>query len=432
MTPRERAILDRLSDVARDAEPPALDPDQARRMASDAVSRATEEKPRERRHRTWLVAAAGVAAAAAVGLAVGLGWPADDPAPRAASETTRLELPTGDAVTASAGARFRIESIEDAERRIRLDDGAMLFDVARLGEGQAFEVVTPHLTARVLGTVFSVEARGDRSTVRVFEGRVLVEEEGRRRVLGAEEALTSSGGVQQVEDDGPLVEHGRTAARARAGDAPHAERTGDGDGPDRTAVDDADTPGRQAGADAETEPRAGDDLPRERVRERAPAAEEARAWIASGDADRALDAAREALRDDPTAAEWRMIEADALRALGRFEAAVSVYERAAVDLGGVRAAQAGYLAARIHQGRLDDARRALAALDLVGADEPGAPLEERATALRARILMAQGRREQAREVARRYLDRFPAGGMTDWMEAVLEPAPEPTPPSTPE
>ena len=50
-----------------------------------------------------------------------------------------------------------------------------MFDVAHVIVGQRFEVVTDQLVATAKGTVFSVEADGRSSRVRVYEGVVEVE-----------------------------------------------------------------------------------------------------------------------------------------------------------------------------------------------------------------------------------------------------------------
>lgn len=113
-----------------------------------------------------------------------------------------------------------------------------------------------------------------------------------------------------------------------------------------------------------------------------------------------------------------MVEADALRALRRYDEAVAAYERAAGQLSGGMAAQAGYLAAstRFRQG---DARGALSTLDGSSAMAPGSPLAERATALRVRLLHRLGRRAEARREAEGYLRDYPNGGMASWMRSLL-------------
>ena len=55
-------------------------------------------------------------------------------------------------------------------------------------------------------------------------------------------------------------------------------------------------------------------------------------------------------------------------------------------------------------------------MDSVGSGALG----ERASALRVRALVRLGRNDEARVGARRYLQRFPNGGLRDWMTELLE------------
>ena len=114
-----------------------------------------------------------------------------------------------------------------------------------------------------------------------------------------------------------------------------------------------------------------------------------------------------------------MLEADSLRAMRRFADAAAAYDRAAGELSGGMRSQAGYRASHIRYRQLSDARGALASLDQSGADRPGSPLAERAMALRARLLNSLGRTSEARQVAARYLERYPDGGMAEWMRNLV-------------
>jgi hypothetical protein len=87
------------------------------------------------------------------------------------------------------------------------------------------------------------------------------------------------------------------------------------------------------------------------------------------------------------------------------------------------AAQAAYLAAFLHFDRRHDAAAALASLDAGAADAPGAPLEERALALRATALAAIGRRAEAAAAAARYLGRFPQGSQAAAMSGLAAASP---------
>jgi tetratricopeptide (TPR) repeat protein len=139
-----------------------------------------------------------------------------------------------------------------------------------------------------------------------------------------------------------------------------------------------------------------------------PSIDGARALIASGDPEGALVAARRALADRPDDTGYRLVEADALRALRRFGEAVVAYDRVAASHSAARAG-AGFRAASIRFRNMADPSGAIASLDAAAVDAEGAAFEERGLALRARSLAALGRGEEAREVALRYLARFPTG-----------------------
>jgi tetratricopeptide (TPR) repeat protein len=143
-----------------------------------------------------------------------------------------------------------------------------------------------------------------------------------------------------------------------------------------------------------------------------------RGWISIGAAERARDVAHARADAAERPGPWRIIEADALRALGRYAEAADVYDAAARLLPAADAAHAGYLAAYLRFERTQDPAGALASLDATAADGPGAPLEERALALRAHALFALGRTDEARAAAHRYLERFPDGGQAESMRTL--------------
>src|SRR6185312_9336647 len=96
-----------------------------------------------------------------------------------------LTLPTGDHLAGVAGARFEVEDVAPAHRRIRLHGGEVMFDVAHVVAGQRFEVATDHLLATAKGTVFSVAVDATGSHVHVFDGIVAIEQAGRTHWLVA-------------------------------------------------------------------------------------------------------------------------------------------------------------------------------------------------------------------------------------------------------
>src|SRR5262249_6344918 len=131
--------VDDLALLAADAEPPSLDDLAVRRMIERALlAGPVLAPPRPVRRVRWALATAAIAAAAAA-----MVWtmrPASPP-----PEPLRVELPTGDHLTGTAGARFEVAQVEPAHRRVVLRRGTLLADVAHLVPGQRFEIATAHL-----------------------------------------------------------------------------------------------------------------------------------------------------------------------------------------------------------------------------------------------------------------------------------------------
>ncbi len=384
----------------------------------------------------WLGVAAAAIGLFFLGRSLG---PDATPAPDA--EATRVVLPSGDALAVAPGARFAIERL-DARRQVRLRRGAMSFDVAPLAAGESFEVRTPHLVARVVGTVFTVEVDDARSVVRVYEGTVVVAHDGIEGAVRAGERLAV--GATDAPPDDPLGEIASAAARARevrrsSALEPAPRRAGSvrdvETGPaeidhaatahaatDHAATDhverghverDAegveDAPPVAPNAEAQVAPRRD---AREPAARRGPEADgaptqaislaEARGWIAGGEPARALAHAQTQLGPD-----WRLVEGDALRVLGRYALSVEAYARAAAAPS--HRVRAGFLVATTRAERLDDRAGALTALSTYGCAEEGSPLAERSLALSVRLLRAEGRLADARAAAAEYLARFPDG-----------------------
>ncbi|UJR86048.1 FecR family protein [Sandaracinus amylolyticus] len=393
--------LDDLLEDARALEPSRSEADDAA-LARRAVL-AGRARARTRAWRRGAIAAMGLVAAAIV-IAV-VDGEEKEPAPAIAPhEIVELTLPTGDRLATTGDARFEVRSTERA-RRIHLAHGAAMFDVAPLGAGSSFEVSTPHAIVAVRGTVFVVEV-GERATsVRVYEGHVEVRERDARVELGA---------GAHVHVDAASARSARLEPRAR--DA--AAR--------RAPIASIATP-----EPIELVAPAGDEPPPRARRPRRvapPATPEPTPDPTVLTRERRDDARARLLRGDPTAAlaalpppaerdgEWTLLEADALRALGRDAEAAEVYERAARTLPAGLARSAGFLAAELHLRRLHDPTRALAALDASHADAEGTALRERALVLRAEAQLASDRRTDLAETARRYLDAYPDGPRAAWMQ----------------
>lgn len=368
---------------------------------------------RRRRH-TVLAVGASVAAAVALTVLVVEPWngspeesavaTAPAPEPVAPVDPMQLALPTGDRLTVVEGSRFELLSVTDAERRVSLSSGAMIFDVAPVGDGSRFEVVTDDLTVRVMGTVFGVHTGASGTTVRVYEGRVEVLRDGLVRQLDAGEAL---GTGESLQDDVRLTAAGERAADARA----ELQMAREADGAPLVEED------LEEVRPVPTAPIASADD----ITAHAPSstAEQARDLIAAGDAGGALAAARLALAAHPRDVAFRLVEADALRALRRYAEAADAYDQAADGAPFGERQGAGYRAAAIRRTNLGDPAGALRSLDSARVDAEGSPFEERGLALRARALTSLDRADEARAVAERYLSAFPTGSTRQLMERLV-------------
>ncbi len=368
------SLLETVTRIAAQADPPPLAPAAGRQMIERALDAARSPARRSSSHRLGMAA---VAIAAAAALVIALRWPSSTgPAPEAPGALA-FTLPSGDRIAAEAGAEFALAAATEHDRRFELRRGTLRFVVRPLAPGERFEVTTPHLRARVVGTVFSVEVETDRTVVRVESGVVEVEMAGRIHRVAAGQSLDSA--------TAPAAAPATATAPAPAFEDAPAPAPDSGTG---TATG--------TGAGSATAAATGDPLAR------------ARRLLVAGRYQAVIDLARR-----HRGGEWRMVEGDALRALGRTREAIATYLAAIDQLDATGAASAGFVAARL-QWQNGDPERALDALTESGADRIDSPLEERALGLRLRILVDSGRSEAARAVAARYLERFPQGSLADW------------------
>lgn len=400
--------LDRLLEEARRLDPEPLD-DAAldRTVARAALAGRARHGAWVRRRAILAMALGAAAAAAALHFALAPAEPAPapppvaarsaDPAPRAAVERPRtdLALPTGDRLLAEEGTRFHVEMATERERRIRLSHGSMLFDVQPL-EGGRFTVRTPTAEVVVLGTVFTVTTGPEGTVVRVYEGRVEVRHHDRVDHVAAGELASVTPAPRPDTAEPPL------APDPLARDARRAARS-------------------RRPAPAPTPEAAVTQTPRERpAPPPAPSAAEVRSWIAGGEGPRALAEARRHV-DGGELDPWLLLEADALRALGRTDEAADAYGRAAERLPSPRAEQAGFASARLRTAP----ELALRALDAGRVTELGSPLRERGLALRVDLLGRLGRGAERRAAAEAYLASYPTGSRAESMRALVADATDP-------
>jgi hypothetical protein len=316
---------------------------------------------------------------------------------QAAPAPMRLDLPSGDTLVAASGTQFELQRMDAEERTIHVSGGSALFEVQPLQPGQAFVVVTPHARVRVHGTVFSVAVHHGRTSVRVYEGVVSVSDDAHAEVsLRVGQSYASDQRALEPEL-APLLADAREMVQRRAEQRATSFASGPDAGAAPPAAKPAPTPPSQTPPLMQTPPA---NLC------------EARAWLNAGELQRALDAARDAPAVSAEHAAWCLVEADALRSMGRHAEAAQAYMAAVASSAGSVRAQAGFKAAIEYLRELGDARSALAALSLAGVDAQGSALRERGMLLRIEALRALG--EPADPVVRQYRQEFPdsAGAST--------------------
>ncbi len=412
-------LIDELGRIAHRDSPPPLALDDLDRMIGAALDAddegSAEAPPTERRRGWWLAAAAVMLLALGGGYLLG-GHNAKQP-------PLQARLASGDVLVASPGAHFEVLEQGPLVRRLELSEGLVLFDVEPLGDDGRFEVVTPDGVVRVRGTVFSVEA-GEETVVRVYEGRVEVERQGSVVTLG--ESQMWRRGETVAWDSGPLADEAATAVAARAEERTRVasaaaaearrDRSPEPDLGDRLAESESESvlgerPSESESvlgdrlAESESESVLGEWSESEPSSQptRRPARvarSDVQAWLAQGDYERA--------RSTAAARGWTQLEADALRALGRYSDAADRYDEVARGGNGT----AAFEAAQLRFQRLSDPSGALASLQ--AAPTPAA-LEERRLGLEARLLVRLGRSADARAIAERYLEAHPQGGLSRWM-----------------
>lgn len=306
---------------------------------------------------------------------------------RSKVELRRLRLASGDILVGSPDVAFVVLS-EERDRVIHLDGGDMLFDVVHEPRG-SFVVRTGGFSIVVLGTVFSVRREGGAIGVRVFEGSVLVRDpEGDElQRLGAGE-LWVSGPLDGMEEWASRAER---EWRDVALEGRRAERRA----PARPGASE----GRANPAGAGDDPSHGDEGPADD-----PPLTRARERLAGGDFEAVLR------MSDERSAEgaWLLLRADALRGLGRDEAAARAYEAAARVLRDDRRTQAAFAAAQLRAETSPES--ALALLARFDVTRSSSALEERARALRIRLLRGLGRDDEADAEELAHDERFGAGG----------------------
>jgi transmembrane sensor len=394
----------------RDVIVPPLD-----RSRLQAVWQRVEER-RARRARRW--APRHLVLAGAIGLALGivvmrLRAPGPEPlrlvgpgsfAALASDGASRLvELSDGSSLL--LGLQTRLELAENSGHAVewRLPRGRVELEV-RPGGPRRWTIRTAQASVEVVGTHFVVEETAAGTTVSVSRGEVLVRGAGvvgRVRSLVAGESL-----VVPAEPSPPLSATLLPTAPAPVTPPPSPVVPSPSPAVPSPAVP---SPSRPAGLTTKARPHeaaAPLDPPPAGARSSAPATA-------------APSTAGEASRRD---AEALLQAADRARRAGRLDEAVSLLQQAAADIEDEQqAAIASFTLGRLYAGPL--ARPAAAARAFARALNLGLPqaLVEDTLLRQAQAWDAAGERAAAREVAARYLSRFPDGRhrkrMSRWLDA---------------
>jgi tetratricopeptide (TPR) repeat protein len=145
---------------------------------------------------------------------------------------------------------------------------------------------------------------------------------------------------------------------------------------------------------------------------------ELRSLVIKGQADLALEVIKKT-EGVPYDGDLLWVYADALRAVGRYLDAALAYEAAARHLKGQDRGRVTYAAGVLWMDELGRPERALKGLNTAWMDAAPSEIRERATLLRVDALMALGRKDDAHDIAGRYLEREPESKTSERMRKIL-------------
>ena len=445
----ERDSLRELVERARGAEPPPLSEASRARMLRAARAAALEDRavPRRAAGRRlgFMLALAGSLVAVAA-----LAYFGAQPREPERESFAELVLPTGDRVSATADARWRIVALAD-ERRLQVDEGEVLFDVEPLSPGEEFVVSSGAVEVRVRGTVFSVrQAQGAvgrsslRRSRRCDPGGAL-DVRGRRRALEQYVWRGSGSRVRRPRTPGPLDAVAERAVARRRGGAPSValQQSEPPDAAPRRQTHSRPSQVRRPrsisclseGVQVET---------RSPPRTRGPSG----AATSAGRRPERWDPRRQkracgperVARRTPSRSRVRLVALVRRRTSGSWSA-----RRRRAPSAVQRRQRVAYEARRSRRSRTPPFSLSGGATPLRPPSRTrparsrrwswrgrGEGLLERRLGLEARALHRLGRRDAFRAAAERYLRRYPAGGLAEWMRAQLDalqapPTPEDAP-----
>lgn len=192
----------RLAEAFVGSLPRAAAPGQARRTARPAWGRQAAARPAGPRRSFPASRWAGMAAALAVAV-MATSWMSQSPfADLSANAATRsAALADGSRVMLAPGTALDVDIGASGERRINLEKGEAMFDVAH-DPSRPFVVRSGEGEIRVLGTAFTVKKTGGMTQVIVARGRVEVKSGSETRILKPDRmvvyGLTTMGGIRAV------------------------------------------------------------------------------------------------------------------------------------------------------------------------------------------------------------------------------------------
>lgn len=171
--PANAAAYAQMESIYRRSAEFKLDPE--RRAVADALRASSARRARRRRTGRWAV---GMSAAAALVLAVGIGWRTWDPAQpvqtyaSAVGEQHTFTLDDGSSLLLDTDSAVQVR-YSRKQRNLVLERGQAQFTVAKLSD-RPFVVQAGNATVRAVGTQFQVRRHADDVQVNLLEGMVEV------------------------------------------------------------------------------------------------------------------------------------------------------------------------------------------------------------------------------------------------------------------
>ncbi|MEM6532416.1 MAG: FecR domain-containing protein [Myxococcota bacterium] len=355
-----------------------------------ALERGDVARFHRRRRRRAVLKASGIAAVFAVGLGTALGvlWRGSQ------NPLQRQVLADGSELVAEIDARYSVVTQDSSRVVVQVDAGRVSFRVAS-DRSRAFLVRAQFLEVEVTGTRFSVTNDSMGAVVTVTEGTVIA------RDLARREERTLSAGLSHRVPATPTAREDTESSEARAA-------------PDEPPASTNPRP-----------PRATPSGIKKKSKSTRRAARAMRQWVAQGDFRRAYE---ELERLGPAATE-----ADEETLLAAVDAArLSGHERRAAELlqlflqrfpDSREYRNAAFMLGDLYRRKLDSPRRAASSFQAAYERSRGFSLEEDALGYWAIALFESAQTSRAREVARRYLERYQDGSHAETLRALLRETP---------